>query len=150
MTAVSRILLIIVTVRERKTRLLQTPRMLLWAVCSVVSLCNPMDYNPPGFSVHGIPGKNPSAACYFLLLGIFPTQGSNPCLLHLLHWQTDSAPPWEAQECFCSIGLSCSKSTVTRSPKTSFLMPWHENIFILQSPLLEFSSSDCIFPSDSH
>ena len=24
--------------------------------------------------------------------GIFLTQGSNPCLLHLLHWQVDSLP----------------------------------------------------------
>ena len=28
--------------------------------------------------------------CYALLQGIFPTQGSNPCLLSLLHWQADS------------------------------------------------------------
>ena len=27
-----------------------------------------------------------------LLQGIFPTQGSNPCLLCLLHWQADSLP----------------------------------------------------------
>ena len=27
--------------------------------------------------------------CHFFLQGIFPTQGSNPCLLH---WQTDSLP----------------------------------------------------------
>ena len=26
--------------------------------------------------------------------GIFLTQGSNPCLLHLLHWQADSLPPY--------------------------------------------------------
>ena len=25
--------------------------------------------------------------CHLLLQGIFPTQGSNPCLLHLLRWQ---------------------------------------------------------------
>ena len=34
--------------------------------------------------------------CHFLLQGIFPTQGSNLCLLWLLHWQADSlalAPP---------------------------------------------------------
>ena len=30
--------------------------------------------------------------CHFLLQGIFPTQGSNPCLLCLLHWQADSLP----------------------------------------------------------
>ena len=34
--------------------------------------------------------------CHALLQGIFPTQGLNPHLLCLLHWQTDSlllAPP---------------------------------------------------------
>ena len=30
--------------------------------------------------------------CHLLLQGIFPIQGSNPCLLHLLHWQADSLP----------------------------------------------------------
>ena len=35
----------------------------------------------------------------FLLQWIFPTQGSNPCFLHLPHWQADSLPlsTWEAQ-----------------------------------------------------
>ena len=28
------------------------------------------------------PGKNPRVGCYSLLQGIFPTQGSNPCLRH--------------------------------------------------------------------
>ena len=42
----------------------------------------------PGSSVRGIlPGKNTGEGCHFLLQGIFPTQGSNP---HLLHWQADS------------------------------------------------------------
>ena len=31
------------------------------------------------------PGKNAGVGCQFLLQGIFPTQGSNPNLLHLLH-----------------------------------------------------------------
>ena len=35
------------------------------------------------------PGKNTGVGCYFLLQGIFLTQGSN---LHLLHWQVDSYP----------------------------------------------------------
>ena len=29
-----------------------------------------------------------------LLQGMFPTQGWNPYLLHLLHWQMDSLPPY--------------------------------------------------------
>ena len=36
------------------------------------------------------PGKNTGVGCHFLLQGIFPTQGSNLHLLHLLHWQEDS------------------------------------------------------------
>ena len=35
------------------------------------------------------PGKNTGVGCHFLLQVIFPTQGSNPCLLH---WQADSLP----------------------------------------------------------
>ena len=42
------------------------------------------------------PGKNTRVGCCFLLQGIFPTQGSNLCLLCLLNWQVGSlslAPP---------------------------------------------------------
>ena len=38
-------------------------------------------------------------SCHVLLQGTFPTQGSNPHLLGLLHWQVDSlplAPPGES------------------------------------------------------
>ena len=35
-------------------------------------------------------GKNTGVGCHLLLQGIFPTQGSNPRLLHLLYWQGDS------------------------------------------------------------
>ena len=38
------------------------------------------------------PGKDTGVACGTLLQGIFPTQGSNLCLLSLLHWQVDSLP----------------------------------------------------------
>ena len=34
-------------------------------------------------------GKNTAVSCHFLLQGIFPTQVSNP---GLLHWQVDSLP----------------------------------------------------------
>ena len=37
-------------------------------------------------------GKNTEVGCHFLLQGIFLTQGSNPHLLHPLHWQTVSLP----------------------------------------------------------
>ena len=35
-------------------------------------------------------GKDTGLGCHFLLQRIFPTQGSNLCLLCLLHWQMDS------------------------------------------------------------
>ena len=38
------------------------------------------------------PGKNIGMGCHFHLQGIFPTQGSNLRLLHLLHWQASSVP----------------------------------------------------------
>ena len=38
------------------------------------------------------PGKNTGMGWHFLLQGIFPTQGSNPQFLCLLHWQVDSLP----------------------------------------------------------
>ena len=40
------------------------------------------------------PGKNTQVGCHFLCQGIFPTQGSNQSLLHLLHWQVDSLLLW--------------------------------------------------------
>ena len=44
------------------------------SLVSCLTLCNPMDCSPPGYSVLGI------------LLGL------NLCLLHLLHWQACSLP----------------------------------------------------------
>ena len=38
------------------------------------------------------PGKNSGVACHFLPQGIFPTQGWNPHLFGLLHWQAGSLP----------------------------------------------------------
>ena len=49
----------------------------------------------------GFSGKDTGAHCHALLQGIFPTQGSNPHLLNLLHWQTSSfssaSTTWEVQ-----------------------------------------------------
>ena len=49
-----------------------------------------MDYSHPGSSVHGIfQARNTGVGCHFLLQGIFLSQGLNPLLLSLLHWQED-------------------------------------------------------------
>ena len=58
-----------------------------------LTLCNPIGCSPPGSSVLGdSPGKNTGVSCHALLQEIFPTQESNPRLLHLLHWQAGSLP----------------------------------------------------------
>ena len=58
----------------------------VWGVCLIakwcLTLCNPMDCSLPGSSVHGISQAFLGVSCQFLLQGIFPTQGSNPCLPH--------------------------------------------------------------------
>ena len=65
--------------------------------CSVAqscpSLCQPLDCSPTRLlGPWDFPGKNTGVGCHALLQGIFPTQVSNPCLLH---WQADSTtkPP---------------------------------------------------------
>ena len=60
-------------------------------VCSVLTLCDPMDCSPPGTSVHEIFQARileQVAISYFR--GIFLPQLPNLCLLHLLHWQAGS------------------------------------------------------------
>ena len=65
--------------------------------------------DPPCASVHEIfPGKNTGVGYHSLFQGIFPTQGSNLCLLWILHWQEESlplAPPGNALHLSGSWGL---------------------------------------------
>ena len=70
--------------------------MVLVAKC--LTLCDPMDCNPPGSSAHGdSPGKNTGVGCHFLLQGSFPTQESKlghlhckQMLYHLSYWGSPS------------------------------------------------------------
>ena len=60
------------------------------------------------------PGKHTGVGCHFLLQGIFPIQGWNPCLLH---WQADSVPLShqgspiimfiKIKYCYCSVAKPC-------------------------------------------
>ena len=63
-----------------------TKRSLTSELCMRAQLCSTLDGSPPGCSVHGIFQQNTGAGGHFLLKEIFPTQGSNLRLLHLLHW----------------------------------------------------------------
>ena len=84
---------------------------------SCQTLCNAMDCSPPGSPVHGIfQARILEWVTYHALLqGIFPIQGSNPSLLHRLHWQADSLllAPSEKPEMsdkdkyYCVIYLLC-------------------------------------------
>ena len=56
------------------------------------TLCDSMDCSPPGSCPWDSPGKNTGVGCHALLQGIFPIQGSNLCLLCLLHCQVGSLP----------------------------------------------------------
>ena len=81
--------------------------MLCVAAQSCPTRCDPMDCNPPGSPVHwDSPGKSIGVACHALLQGIFPTQGSNPRILHLLHWQVGSLPLVPPAQ-FSSVTQSC-------------------------------------------
>ena len=65
-------------------------------------------------------GKNIGVGCHFLLQEIFLIQGSNPSLLHLLHWQVRSLtlvlPGKPMAE--CCIWLILLKLSQDRFPKT--------------------------------
>ena len=54
----------------------------VWLFATLYSLLCPLDS----------PGKNTGVGCHFLIYGIFTTQGANPALLCLLHWQVNSLP----------------------------------------------------------
>ena len=60
---------------------------------SHVQLLRPVDCNPHRpLCPQDSPDKNTGVGCPALLQGIFLTQGSNPRLLIVLHWQAGSLP----------------------------------------------------------
>ena len=80
-----------------------------WFSHSLVSDWDPMDFVTPGIPWNHVPprflcpwnspGQNTGVGCYFLLQGIFPTQGLKPHLLHLLHLQVYSLPLHHLRSC---------------------------------------------------
>ena len=88
-----------------------------WAVLrakllqSCLTLCDPMDYSPPGSSVRGIlQARILEWVVMSSLQGIFPTQRSNPHLWQVLYWQACSFPlvPPEKSQIKPEDGCCCS------------------------------------------
>ena len=82
-------------------------------------------------------GKNTGVDCHFLLQTIFPTQGLNSHLLHLLHWQVDSlslhnlGSPNESQKreqcvcvCVCVYSVVSDSLWPPRLWPTRLFSPW--------------------------
>ena len=95
----------------------------------------------------GSPGKNTGVGCHALLQGTFPTQGLNPRLLCLLHWQAGSLPgasatwglpglpEWDPK----SVGSGGAKSCAGRKR-----MEASESSWPLSQPRLLFSCPWCL------
>ena len=80
------------TEKEQKVTSVRTPGGCVCAQ-SCPTLCDPIDCSPALSSVHGI--FQASILEWIAISyswGILPTQGSNPRLLRLLHWQAGSLP----------------------------------------------------------
>ena len=75
-------------------------------------LCDSVDRSWSGSSVFGTSQARILKILLFPPPGVYPTQGSNPCLLHLLYWQMGSLPlmppgiPLKSTDfCFCLIHI---------------------------------------------
>ena len=84
-------------------------------------LCKPRDCNPAVSSVHGIL-QTRILGHHDLLQGIFPTQGSNLCLLRLLCWQAGSLSPVPPGKP-CLVYTHHKKCIYTQT-RTTLLRPW--------------------------
>ena len=97
---------------------------------SCPTLCDSMNYSPPGSSVYGdSPGKITVRGCPALLQGIFPSQGSKLFLLYLLHWQAGSLPLVPPEKPHDSIIFSYKRNNIKN------VFPKLTNCFVSISPI---------------
>ena len=116
------------------------------------TLCNPMDCNPPGSSVHDSPGKNTGVGCHALLQRVFPIQGSNAHLSHLLHWQVGSlplAPHWKPVcVCLCLCAYICGASLIAQWVKN---LPAIQETWVRMIPWRrKWQPTPVFLPGESH
>ena len=69
------------------------------------------------------PGKDTGVSCHFILQGIFPTQGSNLHLLHLLHWRAGSFERPLLSSCPCASVSSVNRQLPSPPPVSRFPLP---------------------------
>ena len=124
-------------------------------VKALVPLCDPMDCNPPGFSVHGnSQGKNTGVGSHSLLQGIFLTQELNlglphcrQILYHLSHQFSSVAQscPTLCNPINCSTPGPCPSPTPRVYSNSCLLSQWcHPAI---SSSVVPFSSHLQSFPA---
>ena len=108
------------------------------------TLCNQMDCSPPGSSVLGIlQARMLEWGCHALLQEIFPTQGSNPHLLCLLHWQAGSlplAPPGKPEQPPAAAVAKSLQSCSTLSDPMDCSLPGSSVHGIFQARVLEWGA----------
>ena len=82
------------------------------------ALCEPMDYSPPGSSVHGDSrGKNTGVGCHALLQGIFQTQGSSK--------------PWDQTQFSCITDRFFTDWVIKEAPYSNKIYKFNSIIEIL-------------------
>ena len=92
-------------------------------MCSVLStLCDTCVLCPWNF-----PGMNTGVGYHFFLQGIFPTEGSNPHLLHLLHWQAGSLPLAPPENLYVPI----AKENTEKGNLCNIIMGWLQSFTLL-------------------
>ena len=96
-------------------------------------------HSPPGSSVHRIFWARKQVGCQALLQETFLSQGSNPHLLHLLHWQTRSLPlaPLGSPSALTSM-LFATGAAPVYIPTNSMQGSLYLHIFTKTSYLLSF------------
>ena len=101
------------------------------------------------------PGKKTGAGCHFFLQGIFPTQGSNPCLMTLVlagGFFTTSAT-WEAQLALIGLKSIQFSSFQVLTRVLLFVTPWtaarQASLSITNAQnLLKLMSIESLMPSN--
>ena len=97
---------------------------------SRVWLCDLMDCSLPGSSVHGVfQAKSSGVVCHFLLQGIFPSQGSNPGLLHCRQTLSRLSLQGRSHNINSVELKKLSEQLIDGKMKSNYSFSWYEGCF---------------------